>query len=182
MDLEAPVLHDATDVRTQDVPASATAAELLNSLLEGGAQPGSLQCHVVSRAELRDSPVWRSTFAALRKDHRYYEIIEDTLRDRFDYKYFLITDAAGDTLAIQPFFVMDQDMLEGVASLSRPLAAVRRLIPRFLMMRTLMVGCSAGEGHLAASPRISAAEIGKALSANVVRHAKALKAGMVVMK
>ena len=62
------------------------------------------------------------------------------------------------------------------------MTGIRKLFPRFLMMRTLMVGCTAGEGHLAASPRISAAEIGKALAANVVRHAKTLKAAMVVMK
>ena len=143
---------------------------------------GELQCHVVSRAELRDHPIWQSTFAASRKDHRYYEILEDTLQDRFNYKYFLITDERGDTLAVQPCFVMDQDMLEGVASLSGVMTSIRKVFPRFLMMRTLMVGCTAGEGHLPVSPRISATEIGKTLAANTVRHAKALKASLVVMK
>ena len=180
MQLEAPPLHDGAATRAQNPDPVAKSTGLLSTLL--AARPGDLQCHVACRAELRDSPVWRSTFTALRKDHRYYEIIEDTLQDRFDYKYFIITDATGETLAIQPFFVMDQDMLEGVAGLSRPLAAIRKLAPRFLTMRTLMVGCSAGEGHLATSPRISAAEIGKVLAANITRHAKTLKAGMVVMK
>ena len=144
--------------------------------------PRNLQCHLASRADLQKYPVWHSTFASSRKDHRYYEILEDTVRDRFDYRYFVITDEDGDALAVQPFFVMDQDMLEGVAALAKPLAAIRKLFPRFLMMRTLMVGCSAGEGHLAASPRISAADIGRTLAANVVRHAKTLAAKMVVMK
>jgi predicted N-acyltransferase len=163
-------------------PAPATAQRDVSNVFAWIRHSGELQCTVVSRAELQNHPVWRSTFSASRKDHRYYEILEDTLQDRFDYKYFLITDERGDALAVQPFFVMDQDMLEGVTSLSRIMTSVRKVFPRFLMMRTLMVGCSAGEGHLAASPRISAAEIGKALAANIVRHAKALKAAMVVMK
>lgn len=171
------------DAAGRAAPVHPTGTERsIDSLLARIGRHGELQCRVVSRAELRDCPVWRTTFAASRKDHRYYEILEDTINDRFDYKYLVITDDAGATLAVQPFFVMDQDMLEGVAALSGPLARIRKIFPRFMMMRTMMVGCSAGEGHIAASPRISAAEIGKALAANIVRHAKALKAGMVVMK
>jgi predicted N-acyltransferase len=154
----------------------------MSALLARMRRPGALQCHVASRNELRLYPVWQSTFSSSRKDHRYYEILEDTLQDGFEYGYFVITDDTGEGLAIQPFFVVDQDMLEGVTSLSRAMTSIRKLFPRFMMMRTLMVGCTAGEGHLAASPRISAAEIGKVLAANVVRHAKTLKARMVVMK
>ncbi len=177
-----PVEGDAFARTATGLPPETSAQRDVSSLFAWIRRPGELLCSVVSRAELRNHPVWRSTFAASRKDHRYYEILEDTVQDRFDYKYFLITDDRGEALAVQPFFVMDQDMLEGVASLSRAMTGIRKLFPRFLMMRTLMVGCTAGEGHLAASPRISAAEIGKALAANVVRHAKTLKAAMVVMK
>jgi hypothetical protein len=141
-----------------------------------------LECRVISRDELATLPIWRTTFASSRKDHRYFEILEDTINDRFAYKYFLIADEEGEALAIQPFFVMDQDMLEGVACLTEYLARIRRVLPRFMMMRTLMVGCTAGEGHLAVSPRISAAEIGKVLAESIVRHAKALGAKMTVMK
>src|SRR5262245_40946399 len=66
-------------------------------------RPSEFACHVVSRSELNNHPVWRSTFSASRKDHRYYEILEDTLQDRFDYKYFLITDERGEALTVQPF-------------------------------------------------------------------------------
>jgi predicted N-acyltransferase len=175
-------LDDETLETTSGIPAGSNPEREATSLLARLRPHGKPQCRVVSRAELQGCPVWRSTFAASRKDHRYYEILEDTVQDRFDYKYFLITDERGETLAVQPFFVMDQDMLEGVACLSRAMTSIRKYFPRFLMMRTLMVGCTAGEGHLAASPRLSAAEIGKTLAANIVRHAKALKASMVVMK
>ena len=142
-----------------------------------------LSCHVVSRADLHRYPLWRSTFSALRKDHRYYEILEDTLHhNAFDYRYFVITDATGDALAIQPFFLMDQDMLEGVASMAPVLACIRKLLPRFMTVRTLMVGCAAGEGHLAASPLISAADIVKVLGAKATEYARSVNAKMVVMK
>jgi hypothetical protein len=138
---------------------------------------------VATRADLHRFPVWRSTFSALRKDHRYYEILEDTLHhNSFDYRYFVITDADGDALAIQPFFLMDQDILEGVAVLAPTLARIRKLLPRFMTVRTLMVGCAAGEGHLAASPRISAADIVKLIGAKATEYAREVKAKMVVMK
>src|SRR5690349_16621443 len=122
---------------------TAAAEPKAGSLLPRLVPPRNLQCHLAAREDLEKYPVWQSTFAACRKDYRYYEILEDTVRDRFDYRYFVITDEDGDALAVQPFFVMDQDMLEGVAALARPLAAIRKVLPRFLMMRTLMVGCSA---------------------------------------
>ena len=31
---------------------------------------------------------WRESFADLRKDSRYYEIVEDTICDEFEYRYF----------------------------------------------------------------------------------------------
>ena len=50
---------------------------------------------------------------------------------------------------IQPFFLLDQDLLAGVGQKVQAFAeAVRRVWPQFLKMKTLMVGCGAGEGHL----------------------------------
>jgi len=138
---------------------------------------------VIDRAELSSSTVWSSTFADERKDHRYYEIIEDTLREGFDYKYFAIRDAAGRIRAIQPFFLIDQDILEGITPERRRWASfIRRIWPRFLKLRTLMVGCSAGEGHLAYADDLPAAVVAQVLSHGVMTHAKMLGAGLVVLK
>ena len=79
-----------------------------------GSGQASFSVEVVSRAELESCAVWRAMFADQRKDHRYYEIIEDALRDGFDYRYFAMRDAAGVVRAIQPFFLIDQDILEGI--------------------------------------------------------------------
>src|SRR6516225_10633899 len=68
---------------------------------------------VVARGDLQRCPRWRIAFADQRKDHRYYELVEDTLHPEFDYRYFIIRDAAGQVCAIQPFFLLDQDLLTG---------------------------------------------------------------------
>jgi len=141
----------------------------------------TLSVSIIGRAELGAHPVWTAMFADDRKDHRYYEIIEDTLPD-YDHRYFAFADTTGRVRAIQPFFLVDQDILEGVGSDWRPVVAVRGRFPRFLKLRTLMVGCSAGEGHLATAEGVSAAAVAQALADSLVAHARALGAHLVVMK
>ena len=148
------------------------------------ADPGRLPFVVecVDRAALASCAAWRATFSDQRKDHRYYEIVEDTLCDGFDYRYFVIRDMAGCIRAVQPFFIVEQDLLDGVGPEWRPVSLIRRRFPGFLKLRTLMVGCSAGEGHLASGDGLPAAMVAKILCRDLVRHAKALSARMVVLK
>lgn len=68
-----------------------------------------LKVAVKSRAEVQGSPAWMRAFADQRKDRRYYELVEDTLRQGFDYRYFVLTGEGGEVRAIQPFFLLDQD-------------------------------------------------------------------------
>ena len=58
---------------------------------------------VVARDDLQRCPRWQVAFANERKDHRYYELVEDTLHPEFDYRYFVIKDAVGQVCAVQPF-------------------------------------------------------------------------------
>lgn len=134
---------------------------------------------IVRRAELARCPHWTRAFADQRKDHRHFELVEDTIRQGFDYGYFVITDEGGEVCAVQPFFVHDQDLLAGVGPRIRAMVgAVRGVWPRFLMMRTLMVGCAVGEGHLdGACP----AQV-RFLPASIVEHARQLKARLIVLK
>ncbi len=148
-----------------------------------GSAQVSFSVEVATRAELESCPVWRSMFAGERKDYRYYEIIEDTLPDNFEYRYFAIRDDAGRIRAVQPFFLIDQDILEGVRpEYVRWASFVRRVNPRFLKLRTLMVGCSAGEGHLACADDLPATTAAETLSRDIVKHARALGADLVVLK
>lgn len=147
-----------------------------------GEEPQSLTVDVIGRSDLASCDAWRSTFADERKDHRYYEILEDTLPEGFDYKYFAIRDGAGRIRAVQPFFLLDQDILEGVGSEWRIISLVRRRFPRFLKLRTLMVGCSAGEGHLATGDGLSVEMVADALSLHIRKLAKSLGAHLIVLK
>src|SRR5262245_18338023 len=83
-----------------------------HSLCDDGV-PAVLQNRVdlVSRRQLEGCRPWQDAFASQHKDRRYYEIVEDTLHPEFDYRYFAIRNPAGDITAIQPFFILDQDIL-----------------------------------------------------------------------
>jgi len=138
---------------------------------------------IVERRSLAGLPVWSTAFAHLRKDHRYYEIVEDTVCPEFRYRYFALTDRFGCVMAVQPFFVLDQDLVAGSGRRLKGLVdRVRRVWPRFLTMRTLMMGCAAGEGHLAARDQATRAREAEALSADIVRLARAEKASLIVLK
>lgn len=141
----------------------------------------SFSISVVSRAELSECAPWICTFADQRKDYRYYEILDDTLIGKFEHRYFAIVDNSGNIRAIQPFFLVDQDILEGLgAERVHWVSLVRRFYPRFLKLRTLMVGCSAGEAHLAAT--LSAEIIAETLSKDIIRQARSLAAQLIVLK
>ncbi|HEX2655533.1 MAG TPA: GNAT family N-acetyltransferase [Xanthobacteraceae bacterium] len=138
---------------------------------------------VVTRDQLKSLPCWDKSFASERKDHRYYELIEDTLHPEFEYRYFAITDADGHVCAIQPFFILHQDMLEGVdPRIKAWVSAVRRFWPRFMQIRTLMVGCVAGEGHLDGESDAARDRNASIFAANIVASARKLKTPLIVLK
>jgi peptidoglycan biosynthesis/recognition FemAB-like protein len=147
---------------------------------ERGPQDGHVE--VVSRAQVTQYPRWATAFSAERKDHRYYELVEDTIRQGFEYRFFLIKNGRGEIRAIQPFLILDQDILAGAsAGLRAPVDFVRRLWPRFMRMRTLMVGCAAGEGHIDGDPSSIGAHA-RTLAAAIARQARALNTKLIVLK
>jgi hypothetical protein len=110
--------------------------------------PSDSTVRIANRNDIASLPVWQNAFAGERKDHRYYELLEDTLPDGFKYGYFIV-ETGGTVRAIQPYFLIDQDLLAGMTGPApKIVAGIRRLWPRFMRAWTLMVGCAAGEGHL----------------------------------
>src|SRR5437660_2354902 len=106
---------------------------------------------VVSPDELQQYEDWPSAFHDCCKDHRFYGIIEETLANDFEYQYLILRDFTGKVRGIQPFFFVQQNLVEGIPGGARRLVdSIRKKFPRFLTMRVLMVGCAAGEGHLGA--------------------------------
>jgi predicted N-acyltransferase len=135
------------------------------------------------RAEIEGCDAWGCAFSGLRKDRRYYELVEDTIHQGFDYRYLVLSCGSGAVRAIQPCFILDQDLLAGSSEkLVKAAAAIRRIWPRFLRMRTMMIGCAAGEGHLDAEDKQSRAMIARSLAQSLVRQSRRLKTKLIVFK
>jgi hypothetical protein len=146
------------------------------------ADPSPSRLEVVGRDDLAQFPCWRSAFANERKDHRYYELIEDTLHSEFDYRYFVIRDASGEVRAVQPFFLVDQDLLVGMSPrFGAIIGIIRNIWPRFMRARTLMVGCAAGEGHLDGDKACHHCHA-QLFASLITGHARALAAQLIVLK
>jgi predicted N-acyltransferase len=137
---------------------------------------------IFSRADLARCSHWQRAFQGHRKDYRFYGLVEDTILQGFEYRYFAIKDKHGAVQAIQPFFILDQDVLAGVGLwVSKIVAHLRRVWPRLLKMRTLMVGCVVGEGCLdgqESSYHSTAVLLGSVL----LTHARDMKVSLIVFK
>jgi Acetyltransferase (GNAT) domain len=137
---------------------------------------------VIARDDLQRCPRWEVAFANERKDHRYYELVEDTLHPEFDYRYFVIKDAVGQICAVQPFFLLDLDLLVGAHPRFGVLIdAARWMWPRLMRARTLMVGCVAGEGHLDGDEACYGAGV-ELLASTIAGQARRLGAQLIVFK
>lgn len=138
---------------------------------------------VVTLAELQNCGAWRRAFQNKCQDHRYYEIVEETLQNDFEHHYVLLEDSSGNVRAIQPVFFVRQNLVEGVPGKIRSVVdVVRKIFPRFLTMRVLMVGCAAGTGDLGACDQRDEAWVANALRASLLTYARRNKASLVVLK
>ena len=119
---------------------------------------------IVTLAELRESAPWREAFHDKLKDHRFYELISTTLTADFEYFFLVLEDDDRVVRAIQPVFFVHQNLIEGLTGPARETVdRIQKKFPRFLTLKTLMVGCSAGQGHLGACRPEDAAWVAKAL-------------------
>jgi hypothetical protein len=147
------------------------------------ALPRAGRVDVLSAEEVTQCRRWSRALAGERKDHRFYEIAERTIRQGFDYRYFALRDAGGEVRAVAPFFVLDQDLCAGLAGRApRVVAALRRLWPRLLIVRTLMVGCAAGEGHLDGDDEFPHEMQAQLLREGIPAHAARVGARLIVFK
>jgi hypothetical protein len=138
---------------------------------------------VVSRVEAMQYKHWTNAFGSEAKDRRYYELVEDTIHEEFDYRYFVVRDWNGNICAIQPFFMLDLDLLVGTKPRFGWLTGlIRRIWPRFMRARTLMMGCAAGEGHLDGKDEFAQHSSARALASAIVKEARCLKARLIVLK
>jgi hypothetical protein len=137
---------------------------------------------VVSRDDLAKCERWASAFVLECKDRRYYEIVEDTLHPEFEHHYVVVHDETGAACAVQPYFILDLDLLEGVSrGFKSAVGLIRRLWPRFMVFRTLMLGCVAGPGQLDGE-EYAQASCAQRLARALVERARFHKAGLIVLK
>ncbi len=135
---------------------------------------------VLSLAELREIPAWSQSFTRQAKDSRFYEIVEETIAG-FEHHYLILEDDNGRVRGVQPFFFVQQNLVEGVPALRSIVDFIRRTLPRFLTMRVLMVGCAAGEGHLGVCQKGDEDWFAIALYAALKDYARG-KAALIVFK
>lgn len=156
-----------------------------NFLFEGSRRVGNQKpsVDIVARHYLQRCEHWQHAFASQHKDHRYYEIVADTLHPEFLYLFFTLRDERGKIRAVQPFFILDQDILAGARPfVGRLLDVVRRRWPRFMFMKTMMVGCVAGEAHLDDGNDASRAAHAQLLASTIAKHARKLGVRLIVLK
>jgi len=135
---------------------------------------------LVPMAELRKWDGWQNAMRACVKDHRYYEVVADTLD--FNCMAAVLEDRAGVVRAVQPFFFAEQDLVVAAPRAVRlPVAWIRKIFPRFLRLKMLMVGCAAGEGRIGAEPEDRRWTV-ETLREPLLRLARTEKAAIVVWK
>ena len=138
---------------------------------------------ISSLAELRNCDAWKRAFRDKCKDHRYYEIVDETLEGDFEHHYLVLEDNSGNIGGVQPVFFVRQNLIEGIRGRIRSVVdRVRKKFPRFLTMRVLMVGCAAGAGDLGVCNEKDEARVAKALSASLRTYARQNGASLVVLK
>src|SRR5215475_5014038 len=138
---------------------------------------------VLTLTDLQNSEAWARAHRNKCKDHRYYEIVEETLECGFEHHYLVLEDAVGNVRAIQPVFFVRQNLVEGVPGKIRSIVdGIRKVFPRFLTMRVLMVGCAAGTSDLGPCDEKDEAWVANALQATLRTYAKQNKAALVVFK
>jgi predicted N-acyltransferase len=139
--------------------------------------------NVVTLAELQNCDAWQRAFRNKCKDHRYYEIVDETLEGNFEHHYLVLEDDSGNVRAVQPVFFVQQNLVEGVRGKIRSVVDfIRKKFRRFLTMRVLMVGCAAGTGDLGACDEEDEGWLVKALHASLGTYARQNRASLVVLK
>ena len=137
----------------------------------------------VALPELQKCDAWKHALQNESKDHRYYEVVEETLKCGFEHHYLLLEDASGKIRAVQPVFFVRQNLIEGVPGKIRSVVdRIREVFPRFLTMRVLMIGCAAGTGDLGACHEEDEPWTADALKAALRIYARRNKASLVVFK
>src|ERR1041384_5296065 len=138
---------------------------------------------IIAAGERRSCEAWPSAFRYKAKEHRYYEIVEETLEGDFEHHYLLLKNGSARVRGVQPVFFVRQNLVEGVRGTVRAMVdLIRKIFPRFLTMRVLMVGCAAGAGELGVCDPADSVWLANALPQSLLPLARRHKASLIVLK
>lgn len=112
-----------------------------------GRAPGGHGFEVFDRIEAIAPETWQAMFRPHWKDYRYFQTLEETFAEEFPQRYLVLRDAGGEVRAIQPLFLVAQDITAGLSARVRALLRPWR---RWLTLRLLMAGCVVGDGQVGA--------------------------------
>ncbi len=169
---------NALDTLPRDLSPPAC-AEVASAVPESSFQTNSAAVEVFRSAADLPREIRAVAFADQTRDLRYYEIAEQALAGQFEHRYLVLRGTSPAETAVQPVFLVDQDILDGLPRrLHDLLTWPRRFFPRWLKMRMLVAGCSAGNGALDRSEPWAVAALRDALGI----YARQAKAAMILLK
>src|SRR5438477_12040483 len=91
--------------------------------------------------------IWKATFFDTPKDFQYYQLLEQTMRSHFDYRYLLVFGEDDRPVALQPLIIATQDLAASAGGkFAQVVAKMRGSFPRFFQSRMALAGCLVGEG------------------------------------
>jgi len=100
---------------------------------------------VVDSVECIPAHLRETSFATRCKDFRYYEVLEASLSEQFEFRCFVLHNESSGEWALQPLFFVHQDLLAGLPqALRAPFTQIRKCWPGFLKMRMMMIGLRGG--------------------------------------
>ena len=146
-----------------------------------GPENGSLEFEVFDRIEQIGPRLWEQCFPPHWKDYAYHQTLQETFAIEFPQRY-LVLRAPGKTgavCAIQPFFLVEQDLTAGLGPRMRAALGPIRL---WLKMRLLMVGCIVGEGRIGVRAPFKAEEVCHALDDALRQYATHQRIPIVLFK
>ncbi len=179
------LLPSTADYREAQIPFEALAPSSKRALPKDISIATSFgRASVVARIPQEDMETWIAGLRDQANDHRYYELTHQALGHQFGHYYLLLKDHSGATRAIQPFLLVNQDLITGMpAAVRRLVKKIRGKFPSLFSLRMLMVGCSAGEGHLVRDASTGGVEwVVQALRESLRPVARAFDATMIVLK
>jgi hypothetical protein len=137
--------------------------------------------YLVGLKDLRGIDAWRRIWDGAPHDSRFYEILDGSVPP-FDYHYLVLEDRTGRVRTIQPVFIHEQNILEGIPPRWRRMVHLATAMsPSLSRFRILWVGPPVGEAGLGAEPR-DLSWSAWALEQALAPAARRLRAGMIVLK